>query len=52
MKLILSINQEARAERYLGLSRKKAFDYIKQKVWARFQGWQESYYLRKGRGFL
>ncbi|WVZ60116.1 hypothetical protein U9M48_010177 [Paspalum notatum var. saurae] len=44
---VFSINQEAMNEKYLGLpvavgrSRKKAFEYIKNKVWARIQGWQE-----------
>jgi hypothetical protein len=43
----LNIVQEVKSERYLGLpvsigkSRKKAFEYIKKKVWLRIQGWQE-----------
>jgi hypothetical protein len=41
---ILSISQEVRNERYLdllvsvGKSRKRAFEYIKQKIWIRIQG--------------
>uniref|UniRef100_A0A0A8ZJY0 Reverse transcriptase zinc-binding domain-containing protein n=1 Tax=Arundo donax TaxID=35708 RepID=A0A0A8ZJY0_ARUDO len=46
MRDALLIPTEARSERYLGLpvsvgrSRKRAFEYIKQKIWARIQGWQ------------
>jgi hypothetical protein len=42
-----NIVQEAKSKRYLGLpvsigkSRKKAFEYIKKKVWLHIQGWQE-----------
>jgi hypothetical protein len=41
----LNIMQEVKNERYLGLpvsigqSRKKAFQFIKKKVWQRIQGW-------------
>ncbi|WVZ66997.1 hypothetical protein U9M48_016144 [Paspalum notatum var. saurae] len=41
------INEEARNERYLGLpitvgkSKKRTFEYIKNKIWARIRGWQE-----------
>ena len=61
MRLILSINQEASAEsaeRYLGLpvsvgkSKKKAFEYIKQKVWARIQGWKEKLLSKAGKEIL
>lgn len=47
MKATLSISQEKWGERYLGLpvsigiSKKKTFAYIKQKIWCRVQGWQE-----------
>jgi hypothetical protein len=47
MKAALSISQERWGERYLGLpvsigvSKKKTFAYIKQKIWCRVQGWQE-----------
>jgi hypothetical protein len=54
VRTILSIEHEARSEKYLGLpvsigkSRRKTFEYIKQKIWARIQGWQEKLlsYLR------
>jgi len=58
MRLILFINQEATAERYLGLpvlvgkSKKKAFEYIKQKVWARIQGWKEKLLSKAGKEIL
>ena len=44
---ILGITQEAKKEKYLGLpvsigkTCKKAFEYIKGKLWARIRGWQE-----------
>ena len=47
IRRILGITQEVKNEKYLGLpvsigkSRKKAFEYIKGKLWARIQGWQE-----------
>ena len=47
MKATLSISQEKWGERYLGLpvsigiSKKKTFAYIKQKIWCRVQGWHE-----------
>jgi len=47
MSSALSITQEAKNEKYLGLpvavgkSRKRTFEYIKQKVWVRIRGWQE-----------
>jgi hypothetical protein len=42
----LNIMQEAKNERYLRLpvsigKSRKAFEYIKKKVWLRIQGWQE-----------
>ena len=58
MRLIMSINQEASAERYLGLpvsvgkSKKKAFEYIKQKVWARIQGWKQKLLSKAGKEIL
>ena len=58
MRLIMSINQEASTERYLGLpvsvgkSKKKAFEYIKQKVWARIQGWKEKLLSKAGKEIL
>jgi hypothetical protein len=58
MRKELSIVQEARSEKYLGLpisvdkSRKKAFEYIKQRIWARIQGWQEKLLSRAGKEIL
>lgn len=55
---ILSIGQVARCERYLGLpvsvgrSRKKTFEYIKQRIWARIQGWQEKLLSKAGKEIL
>ncbi|WVZ54295.1 hypothetical protein U9M48_005117 [Paspalum notatum var. saurae] len=55
---VFSINQEAMNERYLGLpvavgrSRKKAFEYIKNKVWACIQGWQEKLLSKAGKEVL
>ena len=49
---------EAKSERYLGLpvsigkSRKKAFEYIKKKVWVRIQGWQEKLLSKAGKEIL
>lgn len=54
----LNIVQEAKNERYLGLpvyigkSRKKAFEYIKKKVWLRIQGWQEKLLSKAGKEIL
>ena len=45
VKTVLSIGSEASNEKYLGLpisigkSRRKAFEYIKQRMWTRIQGW-------------
>jgi len=55
---ILSIDQEARSEKYLGLpvtvgkSRKRTFEYIKKKVWVRIQGWQEKLLSKAGKEIL
>jgi hypothetical protein len=48
MKATLSISQEKWGERYLGLpvsigiSKKKTFAYLKQRIWCRVQGWQKN----------
>jgi len=53
-----NIVQEAKNEKYLGLlvsigkSRKKAFEYIKKKVWVRIQGWQEKLLSKAGKEIL
>lgn len=58
MRNILSISQEATSERYLGLpvsvekAKKKTFVYIKQKIWARVQGWQEKLLSKAGKEIL
>lgn len=55
MRQILNIQSEAKSERYLGLPvsigklRKKAFEYIKKRVWLRIQGWQEKLFLKQAR---
>ena len=58
VRSILSIDQEARSEKYLGLpvtvgkSRKRTFEYIKKKVWVRIQGWQEKLLSKDGKEIL
>jgi hypothetical protein len=58
VRTILSIEHETRNEKYLGLpvsigkSRRKAFEYIKQKIWARIQGWQEKLLSKAGKEIL
>jgi len=58
MRVCLSISQEARNGKYLGLpisvgkSRKKAFEYIKQRIWIRIQGWQEKLLSKAGKEIL
>ena len=54
----LNIAQEAKNEKYLGLpvsigkSRKKAFEYIKKKIWVRIKGWQEKLLSKAGKEIL
>jgi hypothetical protein len=58
VRTILSISQEAMNERYLGLpvsvgkSRKRTFEYIKQKIWARIQGWKERLLSKAGKEIM
>ena len=58
MRVNLGIQAEAKSERYLGLpvavgrSRKKAFEYIKKKIWSRIQGWQEKLLSKAGKEIL
>ena len=58
MRANLCIQAEAKSERYLGLpvavgrSRKKAFEYIKKKIWSRIQGWQEKLLSKAGNEIL
>ena len=54
----LGISQFACNEKYLGLpvyigkSKKRMFEYIKQKVWARIQGWQEKLLSKAGKEIM
>jgi hypothetical protein len=54
----LGISHIASNEKYLGLpvyigkSKKKMFEYIKQKVWLRIQGWQEKLLSRAGKEIM
>ena len=54
----LNIAQEAKNEKYLGLpvsigkSRKKAFEYIKKKMWVCIQGWKEKLLSKAGKEVL
>jgi hypothetical protein len=47
VKQALELNSETQNERYLELpahishSKQEAFEYIKEKIWARIQGWKE-----------
>ena len=58
IRRILGITHEAKNEKYLGLpvstgkSRKKAFEYIKGKLWARIQGWQDKLLSKAGKEIL
>lgn len=58
MKATLSISQEKWGERYLGLpvsigiSKKKTFAYLKQRIWCRVQGWQEKMLSKAGKEIL
>lgn len=54
----LGITQIASNDKYLGLpvhigkSRKSAFEYIKQRVWAKIQGWQQKLLSKAGKEIL
>lgn len=37
---------------YIGKSKKKMFEYIKQKVWGRIQGWQEKLISKAGKEIM
>jgi hypothetical protein len=54
----LKINSEAWHEKYLGLpvyigrSKRKAFAYLKDKIWKRIQGWMEKLLAKLGKEVL
>jgi hypothetical protein len=54
----LGIQYTAKNEKYLGLpvyigkSKKKMFEYIKQKVWAKILGWQEKLLSKAGKEIM
>ena len=54
----LDISVEARNEKYLGLpaymwkSKEKTFNYLKDRVWKRMQGWKEKLLSRAGKEIL
>ena len=54
----LGIARESRNERYLGLpvhlgaSKKKEFEYLKEKIWQRIQGWKERFLSKAGKEIL
>jgi hypothetical protein len=58
VKNTLAIQGDAWNEKYLGLpvyvgrSKKKAFEYIKDKIWARIQGWIERLLSKAGKEVL
>jgi hypothetical protein len=56
--MALGTSQSANNEKYLGLpvyigkSKKRMFEYIKQKIWARIQGWQEKLLSKAGKEIM
>jgi hypothetical protein len=58
VKQILNLSSEAMTEKYLGLpvhigySKMKAFQYIKDRIWHRIQGWREKLLSMAGKEIL
>jgi hypothetical protein len=56
--MTLAIHSDAWNEKYLGLpvyvgrSKKKAFEYIKDKIWSQIQGWIEKLLSKAGKEVL
>ena len=54
----LGITSEARNEKYLGLpiymgrSKRRTFEYLKERVWIRIQGWKERLLSKASKGVL
>jgi hypothetical protein len=55
---VLNIRAEARTEKYLGLpvyvgrSRSKTFEYIKDRIWKKIQGWKERMLSKAGKDII
>jgi hypothetical protein len=55
---VLRISGEARTEKYLGLpvyvgrSKAQTFEYLKERIWKRIQGWKERFLSKMGKDIL
>jgi hypothetical protein len=58
IKQVLEVQSETINEKYLGLpvyisrSKKEAFQYVKDKIWKRIQGWKEKLLSKSGKEIL